>query len=114
MRQKYYLIFCCSGKIKYYTVPPEVDESNVHISSEIVTDIAKEFNIEEFENMETEILNNIEKECGTIKNSFVVESSGPVEAIENMEQDEEESDLVRKILCYGECRIHFCYFCIAW
>lgn len=55
--------------------------------------------------METEILNIIEKECGTIKNSFVVESSGTVEAIENMEQDEQESELVRKILCYGECII---------
>lgn len=91
-------MFCCSGKIKYYTVPPEVDESSAHISSEIVNEIAKEFNIEEFESMETEILNNIEKECGIIKNSFVVESSGPVEAVEEMEEDKQESELVKRLL----------------
>lgn len=82
-------------------MPPEVDESNAHVSSEIVTEFAKEFNLDEFESMETEVLNSIEKECGTIKNSFVIESTGPVEAVEEMEEDQ-ESGLVRKfIYCQG-------------
>lgn len=80
-------------------MPPEVDESSAHISSEIVTEVAKEFNLDEFESMETEVLNSIEKESGNIKNSFVIESTGPVEAVEEMEQDE-ESTLVRNFIYY--------------
>lgn len=86
--------FLFSGKIKYYTVPPEVDESTVHISSEIVTSIAKEFNLDEFESIENEVLNKIERECGTVKNAFVIESSGPIETVEQMEEDQ-EPELVR-------------------
>lgn len=43
--------------------------------------------------METEVLNSIEKECGTVKDSFVIESTGPIEAVEEMEQDQ-KSELV--------------------
>lgn len=86
---------CFSGKIKYYTLPPEVDESSAHISSAIVSEVAKEFNLDEFESMETDVLNSIEKEYGTVKNSIVIESTGPVEAVEEMEQDQEQSELVR-------------------
>lgn len=82
-------------------MPPEVDESSAHVSSEIVTEVAKEFNLDEFESMETEVLNNIEKECGIVKNSFVIESTGPVDAVEEMEQDQ-ESGLVRKFIYYEE------------
>lgn len=85
-----------SGKIKYYTVPPETDDSSAHISSAIVTEVAKEFSLDEFETMETEVLNNIEKQCGAIQNSFVIESTGPVELVEDMEQDEQSTELVRE------------------
>lgn len=83
-----------SGKIKYYTIPPEVDDSDAHISSAIVTEVAKEFNLDEFETMETEVLNKIEKDCGTVTNSFVIESTDPVESLEQMDEDQPESELV--------------------
>lgn len=91
-----YISLVFSGKIKYYTVPPEIDESSAHISSTIISEEAKEFNIDEFESMETEILNDIEKTSGIIKNSFAIESAGPVELVEEMEQDQQEDELVIK------------------
>ncbi|RZC31879.1 GN3L Grn1, MMR HSR1, and/or FeoB N domain containing protein [Asbolus verrucosus] len=65
-----------SGKIKYYTIPPE-DDNPVHISSAIVTEIAKEFDLDTFETMEVDNLNKIERESGPLKDSFVLESLGP-------------------------------------
>lgn len=83
-----------TGKIKYYTVPPE-DENQAHISSSIVTEISKEFDLDAIETMEIETLDKIEKETGSNKNSFVLESLGPVNALEAMEDDSPpESSLV--------------------
>ncbi|KAJ8976187.1 hypothetical protein NQ317_002236 [Molorchus minor] len=44
--------------------------------------------------METETLDNIEKECCSNINSFVVDSLGPVEFIESME-DGENNELIQ-------------------
>lgn len=90
------LIF--SGKIKYYTLPPEENENDIHISSSIVSEVAKEFDLDSFESMETDTLNRIEKEADQKTNSFVLDSLGPVESIEEMEEDVEDKELVYKCL----------------
>ena len=82
-----------NGKIKYYTLPPE-DDSQVHVSSTIVTEVAKEFDLDGIEAMEVSNLDKIEREAGNTKDSFVLESLGPVH-IEKMEEDgAEEQELV--------------------
>lgn len=66
-----------TGKIKYCTQPPEVVENkDVHVSAAIVHAEAREFDVDNFEAMETEILNNFD-----VKQDDVMEitSSGPVE-----------------------------------
>ncbi|CAH1156217.1 unnamed protein product [Phaedon cochleariae] len=83
-----------NGKIKYYTLPPEEDLTNVHISSAIVTEIAKEFDLDNFESMETEVLNKIEKESGSKDNAFLLDSLGPVEEME--EDTVEDKQLLSK------------------
>lgn len=71
-----------TGKIKYCTQPPEV-ESNVHISASIVSDDAREFEIENFEQMETDVLNNFTVK---VEDAMEVTSAGPV----HMEQDPDQ------------------------
>lgn len=46
-----------TGKIKYCTQPPE-DNSSVHISASIVSNDAKEFDLDANDAMETDVLNN--------------------------------------------------------
>ncbi|XP_072378210.1 guanine nucleotide-binding protein-like 3 homolog [Diabrotica undecimpunctata] len=79
-----------NGKIKYYTVPPEEPQNNVHISAAIVTEVAKEFDLDSFETMETDILNKIEKESDPKTKAFVLESLGPVDSVEDMEEEADE------------------------
>nr|CAD7445190.1 unnamed protein product [Timema bartmani] len=69
------------GKIKYYTVPPENRDSEVHVSAAIVQQVAAEFDIAAFETMETEMLGSLSP---TEKSLMVlVETSGPIEARED-------------------------------
>lgn len=44
--------------------------------------------------METDVLNNIEKEARQNTNSFVLDSLGPVESVEEMEEDVPDKELV--------------------
>lgn len=46
-----------TGKIKYCTQPPE-DNSSVHISASIVSNDAKEFELDALDAMETDVMNN--------------------------------------------------------
>lgn len=46
-----------TGKIKYCTQPPE-DNSTVHISASIVSNDAKEFELDALDAMETDLMNN--------------------------------------------------------
>lgn len=62
------------GKIKYCTQPPEVDAS-AHISASIVCDEAREFEIENFEQMETDVLNNFTVK---VEDAMEITSAGPV------------------------------------
>lgn len=78
-----------TGKIKYCTQPPEVVENkDVHVSASIVHAEAREFDVENFEDMETELLNNFD-----VKKDDVMEitSTGPVE-YKAPEDDEEEEE----------------------
>lgn len=63
-----------TGKIKYCTQPPEVDV-NSHISASIVSAEAREFDIENFDQMETDVLDQF-----TVKAEDAMEytSAGPV------------------------------------
>lgn len=84
-----------SGKIRYYTVPPEDDQASVHISSEIVSKIAKEFDIDHFEGMETKVLDEIEKDAVTNSKiePIIIDSLGPA-AEEKMDEDQNDDNLV--------------------
>jgi len=80
-----------TGKIKYCTQPPEVQEGqNVHISASIVHSEAREFDVENFESMETEILEH----CA-VKTDDIMEitSTGPLE----IRQPREEAEPADKI-----------------
>lgn len=85
--------FRLSGKIKYYTIPPEDDSNSVHISASIVSEIAKEFDLGDFESMESQMLNDIETNAEKTNKPFVLESMGQVVAEEKMEEDKTD-DLV--------------------
>ncbi|CAL7952324.1 unnamed protein product [Xylocopa violacea] len=78
-----------SGKIRYYTVPPEQPEC--HISAEIVNEISKEFDIENFATQEKMVLDNIEEESTKKKliDPLLVESAGPVSSAMEIELQKE-------------------------
>ncbi|XP_061390325.1 guanine nucleotide-binding protein-like 3 homolog [Musca vetustissima] len=92
-----------TGKIKYCTQPPEVVENNdVHVSASIVHAEAREFDVDNFEQMETEILNNFD-----VKKDDVMEitSSGPVE-YKPMDDDEAEEKEDDKKTIIDETEVH--------
>lgn len=49
-----------TGKIKYYTLPPENAEQSVHVSAEIVSMMASEFDVESLESLEKEQITNLQ------------------------------------------------------
>lgn len=63
-----------TGKIKYCTQPPE-SEANVHISASIVSEEAREFEIDNFDQMESDVLNNFTVK---VEDAMEITSSGPV------------------------------------
>lgn len=68
-----FLIFCfqCRGKIKYYTQPPE--EESTEISASIVTEAAAEFDIDSFQEMEAENLQQFEESASkNVKGIYMV------------------------------------------
>lgn len=71
-----------SGKIRYYTVPPE--EAACQVSAEIVTKIAEEFNIENFEATEKMMLDDVEAAAAkfnlNVVDPLLIDSTGPVES----------------------------------
>ncbi|XP_033165181.1 guanine nucleotide-binding protein-like 3 homolog [Drosophila mauritiana] len=88
-----------TGKIKYCTQPPEVQEGqSVHISASIVHSDAREFDVENFESMETEILEH----CA-VKTDDIMEitSSGPLE-IRQPREEVEPADKITASLVIDE------------
>ncbi|ALC47701.1 ns1 [Drosophila busckii] len=66
-----------TGKIKYCTQPPEVHEDkSVHISATIVHAEAREFDVDNFESMETDILSQCLEKADDV---MEITSSGPLE-----------------------------------
>lgn len=88
-----------TGKIKYCTQPPEhTADSNVHISAAIVSDAAREFDMDNFEQMETEVLNQFVVKS---EDALDYKSSGPVhmqasaddgKSTQIIEEDDEDMD----------------------
>ncbi|CAK9815412.1 Guanine nucleotide-binding protein-like 3 homolog [Anthophora quadrimaculata] len=78
-----------SGKIRYYTVPPE--QPNCHVSAEILTQMSEEFNIESFAEQEKMVLDTFEKEFAAKKvtEPLLIESSGPVTSAMEVELEKE-------------------------
>lgn len=73
-----------TGKIKYCTQPPEVPENtNVHISASIVHSEAREFDVDNFESMETDILSHCPDKSDDV---MEITSTGPLEIREPREE----------------------------
>ncbi|KAK9687585.1 GNL3L/Grn1 putative GTPase [Popillia japonica] len=81
-----------SGKIKYYTIPPE-DEPVTHVSASIVAEIAKEFDIDQFKSMEVDVIDALVKTEPPDDKGFVVESLGEVKCDE-MDEDKHVDDVL--------------------
>lgn len=65
---------------RYYTVPPE--QSNCHVSAEIVTEMNKEFDIESFAAQEKMMLDTFEESVEKLPTDpTLIESSGPVTSV---------------------------------
>ncbi|XP_034191077.2 nucleostemin 1 [Osmia lignaria lignaria] len=85
-----------SGKIRYYTVPPE--QPDCQVSAEIVSQISKEFDIESVVTQEKMMLDTFEVES---KNKpaiepLLIESSGPVTAAMEVEMQKETQVKIKK------------------
>jgi nuclear GTP-binding protein len=84
-----------SGKLKYYTVPPEVQSLPSHISAEIVTEMSKEFDINDliYDQEMIEIDKNIPKKVNE-SGALVIDSFGftPAQLNENNGEEVEEMD----------------------
>ena len=86
-----------SGKIRYYTVPPE--QSNCHVSAEIVTQMNKEFDIESFAAQEKMMLDTFEESVEKLPTDpTLIESSGPVTSvIEFQKQNQAQIQIQNKL-----------------
>ncbi|XP_059052494.1 guanine nucleotide-binding protein-like 3 homolog [Achroia grisella] len=86
------------GKVRYFTEPPETLDTEVHVEAKIVTEIAKEFDINSFEAMETEAMGQLDAHR-TDAEGVKITSTGPVTLLEeSMQVDEDESSLLPKAL----------------
>lgn len=87
-----------SGKIRYYTVPPEQPESL--ISAEIVSQMAKEFDIESFAAEEKMMLDNFATDSASdpTTDPVLINSTGPVTAAMEIEMQKETEYKVQKKL----------------
>ncbi|KAH0951780.1 hypothetical protein HN011_006659 [Eciton burchellii] len=86
-----------SGKIRYYTVPPE--EPVCHISSEIVNEVSKEFDIESFATEEKMMLDNFvtESTSNPVLDPVLVDSTGPVTAIKMKKRKDTQYKMQKRL-----------------
>lgn len=83
-----------TGKIKYCTQPPEIlNTDSTHISASIVSEDAREFEVDNFDEMETDVLKNFTEK---IEDLLDFKSTGPVAM--SIEQSEEQNELDDKCL----------------
>ncbi|XP_018343334.1 PREDICTED: guanine nucleotide-binding protein-like 3 homolog [Trachymyrmex septentrionalis] len=87
-----------SGKIRYYTVPPE--QPVCHVSAEIVNQVAKEFDIESFAAEERMMLDNFTTNStnNSITDPVLINSTGPVTTAMEIEIQKEAEYKVQKKL----------------
>lgn len=78
-----------SGKIRYYTVPPE--QPVYHVSAEIISQMSKEFDIESVVTQEKMMLDTFEQESANkpIVDPLLIESAGPVTAAMDIDAQKE-------------------------
>ncbi|CAG4976600.1 unnamed protein product [Colias eurytheme] len=84
-----------TGKVRYFTEPPETPVSEVHVDAKIVTSMAQEFDINSFEAMETEAINALN--CQPNDDAIKISSTGPVTAMDEMQIDEEDGLLSKTV-----------------
>ncbi|XP_014208919.1 guanine nucleotide-binding protein-like 3 homolog [Copidosoma floridanum] len=77
-----------SGKIRYYTVPPE-DTATCHVSAKIVNSTVEEFDFEKLADEEKMLLDNLEAENESELQPLQISSSGPVELSMEVEEKTE-------------------------
>ncbi|GAB0093640.1 Guanine nucleotide-binding protein-like 3 homolog [Sergentomyia squamirostris] len=84
-----------TGKIRYCTHPPESMDADCHVSAEIVSAASREFDMENFEQMETEVLDSF----GEVKKDEVMEitSSGPL-TMQEVDEDDDEDDGLKNLI----------------
>jgi len=82
-----------SGKIVFYTHPPEQHSLPTHLSADIVSEWSKEFDLSSLQKQEQDELHGLRH---TVEDAMVLEAVGPVDAAEieeeEMESEEEEED----------------------
>ena len=89
-----------SGKIKYFTLPPETETKETHVSSEVVSTFAKEFSLENLDKMDQDDLSDLPAVKPSEEAFLAVGSSGMIETInqeEEIEAMEDDSDEEVKI-----------------
>ncbi|XP_075970898.1 nucleostemin 1 [Anticarsia gemmatalis] len=86
-----------TGKVRYFTLPPETPDSEVHVDAKIVSSIAQEFDINSFEAMETEAIDELASHDTGVE-GITISSSGPVKAAleDDMQVDNEDTTLLPK------------------
>jgi len=82
-----------SGKIKYFTHPPETKDVSCEISAEIVTEFAKEFKLDDLDKMDAEDMDSLPTVLPS--QTMLLPSTGVVgeaQKAEEMEESEEEDE----------------------
>ena len=80
-----------NGKIKYFTHPPETETKETHVSAEIVTEFAKEFNLQDLDKMDQDDMSDLPAVLPS--EMFKIDTSGMLEGIKQEESmDTESSD----------------------
>ncbi|XP_013201078.2 guanine nucleotide-binding protein-like 3 homolog [Amyelois transitella] len=88
-----------TGKVRYFTEPPETLDPDVHVDAKIVSAVAQEFDINSFEAMETEAMGELDAHRTDV-DAIKITSTGPVKALleDEMQVDGEDSSILPKTL----------------
>ena len=80
-----------NGKIKYFTHPPETETKETHVSAEIVTEFAKEFDLQGLDKMDQDDMSDLPAVLPS--ETMKIDTSGILEGIKQEESmDTESSD----------------------
>merc|ERR1712086_827181 len=76
---------------KYFTLPPETETKETHVSAEVVSTFAKEFSLENLDKMDQDDLSDLPAVKPSEEAFLAVGSSGMIETI-NQEEDIESME----------------------